>query len=104
MCSLASGARRTLSFRRATRTTSSRVRSRPVIATVICGVCGRAPGPTRRSEEELAPGDDDGGAADLDPLEAIGAAHGTGEKSRRPADLDALGDLDLGPPRDSAVA
>ena len=54
-------------------------------------------------EAELAAGDDDRGAADLDPLDLLGGAVDPGVERARAADLDALGDLDLLAEGDAAV-
>src|SRR5439155_14442035 len=47
---------------------------------------------------------DDGRAPDLDPLDRLAAAVDARVELGRPGDLGALGDLDLVPERDAAVA
>src|SRR4029079_2873266 len=53
---------------------------------------------------ELPPRAEDGGAADLDPLELLGRAVRPREERRGPADFDALRDLDLLAEADAPVS
>src|SRR6266545_1871315 len=62
-----------------------------------------APKSSASNTAELAAGDDDGRARDLDPFDPVGRALRARVQPRRPADLLALADLDLLAERDPAV-